>query len=426
MRVLAVCIARQRRLYAWLAAFLLCFGLTVVCGPVTAMAAEEATAEVAADDAENDVTEGGLYLTMNSGIAGYISEEQREADIAEATAAAEAEAAEAAAAKARQLQYADYMITTLTNNDFLYIRSEASTDGEVLGKLYAGGTGWVIETVDGWTRIESGSVNGWVNNEFILTGVEARDLAEQTGTWYVTVETDGLLVREGTSTDAAIEGAVYTGERYEVLEQHDGWVYIESTDEDGNPVDGYISTEYVSMDLETGSAISKEEEEELLRIEAERKAAEEAAAAEAARIAAEEAAAAAAAEAASAQSYSSNATYANDDEFYTLACMLQVECGTSYEGMVAVANCILNRVNSPLFPNTILGVIYEPGQFATGSMFQTFMAQGPSASAVQAATDALNGYNNLGGYLFFRSAWSANTAAYSSWVNIGGNVFYSK
>ena len=106
--------------------------------------------------------------------------------------------------------------------------------------------------------------------------------------------------------------------------------------------------------------------------------------------------------------------------------MCQVEAGSNYEGCVAVANCILNRVNSPAFPNSIIDVIYQPSQFATGSTFDYYLSVGPHPNALAAAQDAVNGYNNLGGYLFFRSQYTANYGAYSSYINIGGNVFYTR
>ena len=70
--------------------------------------------------------------------------------------------------------------------------------------------------------------------------------------------------------------------------------------------------------------------------------------------------------------------------------------------------------------------VYQKSQFATGEMFDYYLATGPHANCIQAAQDAVNGANNLGGYLFFRSARTANYSAYSSWVNIGGNVFYTR
>ena len=146
-------------------------------------------------------------------------------------------------------------------------------------------------------------------------------------------------------------------------------------------------------------------------------------------IAAEQAAAEAAAEAeaaaAAAQTSQSapaavqtEAVAASYDDAYLLACICRVESG-SYEGMVAVANVIINRVNSGGYPNSISGVIYQSGQFATGSRFQSYLANGPGSTAIAAANDALAGTNLIGGLLHFGAAGHVEGS-----VVVGGNAFY--
>lgn len=73
--------------------------------------------------------------------------------------------------------------------------------------------------------------------------------------------------------------------------------------------------------------------------------------------------------------------------------------GESYEGKVAVAAVILNRVESPLFPNTITEVIYQPGAFTAVDDGQINLT--PDAEAYQAAKDALNGWDPSGGALYY-------------------------
>lgn len=88
------------------------------------------------------------------------------------------------------------------------------------------------------------------------------------------------------------------------------------------------------------------------------------------------------------------------DEVMLLARLVYAEAaGEPYTGKVAVAAVVLNRVRSPLFPDTIAGVIYEPWQFScVGNwMFNSY----PSGSAIQAALDALNGWDPTGGALYY-------------------------
>ena len=73
--------------------------------------------------------------------------------------------------------------------------------------------------------------------------------------------------------------------------------------------------------------------------------------------------------------------------------------GEPYEGQVAVGAVILNRVDSPDFPNTIAGVIYQKGAFDSVADGQINMT--PTATARKAAQDALNGWDPSGGCIYF-------------------------
>ena len=67
--------------------------------------------------------------------------------------------------------------------------------------------------------------------------------------------------------------------------------------------------------------------------------------------------------------------------------------GEPYEGQVAVGAVILNRVKAPNFPNTISGVIYQPGAFTAVSDGQINVALEDESTVVKAARDALNGWD---------------------------------
>ena len=85
---------------------------------------------------------------------------------------------------------------------------------------------------------------------------------------------------------------------------------------------------------------------------------------------------------------------------YLLAKLVYGEArGESYKGQVAVAAVVLNRVDSPLFPNTIAGVIYQKGQFSVVADGQINLA--PDTTALNAARDALNGWDPSGGCLYY-------------------------
>ncbi|NLG89320.1 MAG: spore cortex-lytic enzyme SleB [Clostridiaceae bacterium] len=86
--------------------------------------------------------------------------------------------------------------------------------------------------------------------------------------------------------------------------------------------------------------------------------------------------------------------------------------GEPYEGQVAVGAVILNRVASPDFPNTVAGVIYQPGAFTAVSDGQINVPIDPNSTVLKAARDALNGWDPTGGCLYY---WNPATAT-SKWI----------
>ena len=86
--------------------------------------------------------------------------------------------------------------------------------------------------------------------------------------------------------------------------------------------------------------------------------------------------------------------------------------GESYEGQVAVGAVILNRVKSSEFPNTIAGVIYQPGAFTAVSDGQINVPLDESSSVVKAAQDALNGWDPTNGCVYY---FNPNTAT-NKWI----------
>ena len=73
--------------------------------------------------------------------------------------------------------------------------------------------------------------------------------------------------------------------------------------------------------------------------------------------------------------------------------------GEPYEGQVAVAAVILNRVKSPNFPDTVSGVIFQPGAFTAVSDGQIWLT--PNDTARKAVIDAINGWDPTGGCLYY-------------------------
>lgn len=110
-------------------------------------------------------------------------------------------------------------------------------------------------------------------------------------------------------------------------------------------------------------------------------------------------------------SAASNAAAASDNELALLARIISAEArGEPYAGQVAVGAVILNRVEHPSFPNTIYGVIYQPGAFTCLSDGQAW--QPVADSAWRAARDALNGSDPSGGAIYYFNPATAT----SGWI----------
>lgn len=160
-------------------------------------------------------------------------------------------------------------------NDYVNVRAENNTESEILGKLYDNSVGELIEEKDGWYKIKSGNVEGYVSAEFCVTGDAAVEMAREVGTRIATVNTTTLKVREEASTESAVLGLVPIEEELVVTEETEGWVKVSI--EEG---DGYVSDEYVTLRTDFVKAESKEEEKaRLAKEKEEREAARRAAAA---------------------------------------------------------------------------------------------------------------------------------------------------
>lgn len=170
-------------------------------------------------------------------------------------------------------EYSDIAIAQVDN--YVNVRTEPNTESEVVGKLYNNSAATVLETTDnGWYRIKSGSVDGYVKCEYVRTGDE--QLAKKVSTRYAVVNTTTLYVRTEPSTDASILTMVPIEDDLVVIDESiEGWALV--TTEEG---EGYVSKDYVNMRTDFVQAESKAEEAaRLAKEEADRKAADAAASA---------------------------------------------------------------------------------------------------------------------------------------------------
>lgn len=136
--------------------------------------------------------------------------------------------------------YTNLGVANVTN--YLNVRETPDTEGELLGKLPMNAGCEILETLDGWYKISSGSVEGYVSSEFLLTGKEANERALQEIAKVAHVDADMLMVREEMNTECKILTCVAEDEELEVVEELDGWVKVNIDD-----VTGYVCADYVTI-----------------------------------------------------------------------------------------------------------------------------------------------------------------------------------
>ena len=149
--------------------------------------------------------------------------------------------------KAQAINQYDNLVISKVNN-YLNVREEPSQDGKIIGKMTSKAAGEILETLDGWYKIKSGPITGYISADpqYTATGQEAIDLAMQTADLKAVIRTDVLNVRTEPSTDAKIWTQIVKDERYSVVAQLDGWVQIEldsvDAEDDSETDKAYIST----------------------------------------------------------------------------------------------------------------------------------------------------------------------------------------
>ncbi|MCR4610422.1 MAG: cell wall hydrolase [Lachnospiraceae bacterium] len=257
------------------------------------------------------------------------------------------------------------------------------------------------------------------------SGVTSVGMDSESAQWVLSLMAnvdDYANVHVSPSEGSEIAGKLRRGDmaRVESL-TNDGWYQITS----GN-LSGYIKSdicltgqackEFASAVGYDGSVgITAQEEAEQL---AEFKAAVEEAAKkmEAAQTAAKSSSSS------SSSSYSQASSYAaTADEVTLLAAIVEKEDGSDgYEGQLAVASAIMNRVRSSNYPNTIYAVIDQKGQFVGGiAGLSKILARGPSATSRRAAEAAIAGADTVNGMTNFRADYTGHYGTL-----IGEHVFF--
>lgn len=207
--------------------------------------------------ASNGIAYGATNLTMTSGISlsigNYLqSYASIEADTKTLSALAgvvldtgvlsnETETNDSLGIVDESFGYNNLGVTNVTDS-CLNIREDGTTSSSIVGKLPANGGCEILEEKNGWYKISSGKVTGWVSGDYILTGDEAKKYAKTVAKNMATVIDVGLRVREQPTTDSRIITFVPNGETLAIEEMNNGWLKI-AIDNDY----GWISGDYATV-----------------------------------------------------------------------------------------------------------------------------------------------------------------------------------
>ena len=367
------------------------------------------TPEKPSDETEEDIET----------IAEEPSEEEQGEDVKEGSEEpSEQEETEAEPEPEPEKHTVDFIIANV--DTALNIRSGPSTDDEIVGKLYRGGRATILERGDEWTKITSGNVTGYASNEWMMFDEEAEKGLEIFGIRKATVTADALRVRREPSTDAGILDLYELGDVLPLSEEVDapeGWIAVDYSDK----TIGYVSADFVDVTIEYEEALTLEEEAAILeakRLEEER-AAREKAMKDALNNAKKD----------TVGVTNRDPISISEEDAYLIAACVHMEAGNQpYEGKLAVANVIINRMLDGHWGKSASSVIYARGQFtgAGSGLLDKYLQQGPNEGCIKATSEAISGKNNIGSYMYFCANRAANYSSYKSYVIIGGHTFYKR
>jgi cell wall-associated NlpC family hydrolase len=145
-----------------------------------------------------------------------------------------------------------------TAEDYVNIREGAGIESTIIGKFYHNSMGRVLERSGEWILIESGSISGYVNSAYVVTGEEAQMVSEEALQQVATVDAQGLYLRREPDLAAEILDTVTDGEEYTIVEEAGEWVKVLVRGQEG-----YLYKEHTTQKEEYSEAVSLEEDAQL-------------------------------------------------------------------------------------------------------------------------------------------------------------------
>lgn len=280
------------------------------------------------------------------------------------------------------------------NVSALNVRSKATTSSSVLTCLSKNTVVNLLGESGEWYKISVESngaqVTGYVFAEYVTKVSDSEnggsqqpsDTEKPAAKKYGVVNTAVLNLRSQPTTSSSVIGALYKGGTVTIKSvSTDGQWYKIETLSNGKTVTGYAFAQYIDLTDQAPENGGEGDE-------------------------------------------SGNGSY-TQEEVKLLSALVYCEAGNQpYEGKLAVANVVLNRIHSSQFPNTMSDVIYQRGQFspASSGALASALSKGVPDECTKAAKDAIAGNNNVEGYYFFNTV--VDTSKVAAYIQIGDHIFY--
>lgn len=299
----------------------------------------------------------------------------------------------------------DYVASRVT--EFINVRKGPSVEYDIVGKFRKNSYAKILERAGNWTKIKSGNVTGYVYNPYLYMDEEALNYFEENDSFQVVINAGSMNVRTKPNTDCAILGKARRDEVYTWYPERsvDGWYAIQYTDD----LVAYVSADYTSTKINLNTALTLKEDEARARAEAYAKALE--------------------------HSKKSKPPLVNrepmeftDEELILMSVVVAMEAlDEPFEGKVAVANVIINRILDGEWGTTLQDVVYAKGQFsgANSGRIEEYWNKA-NEDCRKAVVYAASGYNNIDDYLYFISLGKADYSKYYKYFVLGGHCFYAR
>ena len=290
-------------------------------------------------------------------------------------------------------------------NDSVNVRQGPSTDTKILGKLFKNGVADVLGTEGEWTQISSGNIKGYISSRYLYLGNNAASYADKINGFTAKITANTLNIRSGPGTEYSKLGSTTNGKSYPALLSlsNKEWIAIQYNKD----TVAYVFAEFVNISCNLKEAMTL----------AEIAAAERAAKIEKAHV------------------KSVPITYrdpitvsAADLEVFALVVAAE-SYWEPYEGKLAVANVILNRLLTDSTCDTILDVVSKRGQFEGYQHIDKYRSR-DLTECYKACKEALSGKNNIGNFLFFHADNYVDAIdewpLFTKWYRISGHIFFAR